>query len=106
MPSKLRRFEILLPLQFNDGRDIPSDWIAEAILEIVSHFGALSYETLSIEGQWNFEGVLYRDNLAKLVVDVEDNNNNRDWMRHFKARWKEKLEQLELWLISYEIDVE
>ena len=25
MSSKLRRFEVLLPLQFNDGRDVPAD---------------------------------------------------------------------------------
>jgi hypothetical protein len=33
MPNKLRRFEILLPLQFNDGRDIPADWLTDAIFE-------------------------------------------------------------------------
>ena len=49
MSSKLRRFEILLPLQFNDGREIPSDWLAEAVLEIVGQFGAASYETQKVE---------------------------------------------------------
>jgi len=50
MNSKLRRFEILLPLQFNDGRDIPPEWLAEAVLEIVENFGAASYETQKVEG--------------------------------------------------------
>ena len=45
MNSKLRRFEILLPLQFNDGREVPPEWLAEAVLEIVENFGAASYET-------------------------------------------------------------
>jgi nucleoside phosphorylase len=40
MSSKWRRFEVLLPLQFNDGREVPSDWLAEAVLEVVDHFGA------------------------------------------------------------------
>ena len=39
MSSNWRRFEVLLPLQFNDGREIPPDWLAEAVLEIVDHFG-------------------------------------------------------------------
>jgi len=38
MSSKWRRFEVLLPIQFNDGRDVPSEWLAEAVLEIVDHF--------------------------------------------------------------------
>jgi hypothetical protein len=106
MNNRLRRFEILLPLQFNDGRDIPSDWLAEAVLEIVENFGAASYETQKVEGHWRYQGVLYRDNLVKIVVDVPDTDENREWMRDYKRRWKEKLEQLELWLVSYTIDVD
>jgi hypothetical protein len=30
MSSRWRRFEVLLPLQFNDTRDVPSEWLAEA----------------------------------------------------------------------------
>jgi hypothetical protein len=59
-----------------------------------------------IEGRWTHEGIVYRDNNSKLVVDVEDTDENRQWLRDYKARWKEKLEQLELWLIRYKIDVE
>jgi hypothetical protein len=70
MKSKWRRFEVLLPLQFNDGRDVPSEWLAESVLEIADHFGASSYETQRVEGHWRNAGVIYRDNLVRLVVDV------------------------------------
>ena len=106
MNSKLRRFEILLPLQFNDGREIPPEWLAEAVLEIVENFGAASYETQKVEEHWRHQGVLYRDNLVKIVIDAADEESNREWMREYKARWKEKLEQLDLWLVSYTIDVD
>lgn len=106
MSSKLRRFEILLPLQFNDGRDISPELLAEAVLEIVEKFGAASYETQRVEGHWRHQEVLYRDSLAKVVVDVPDTEENRDWLRQFKTRWKEKLEQIDLWLVSYIIDVD
>lgn len=106
MNSKLRRFEILLPLQFNDGRDVPSDWLAEAVLEIADYFDAASYETQKVEGHWRHQGVLYRDNLVKIVADAPDEEANREWMREYKKRWKQKLEQLDLWLVSYTIDVD
>jgi hypothetical protein len=51
MSSKWRRFEVLLPLQFNDGSDVPAELLAAAVLEIVDHFGAVSYETQNVEGQ-------------------------------------------------------
>ena len=106
MSSRWRRFEVLLPLQFNDGREVPGEWLAEAILEIVDHFGAASYETQKVEGHWRHGGVLYRDNLVRIVVDVPDTAQHRQWMRDFKERWKGRLEQLELWLVSYRIEVE
>jgi hypothetical protein len=80
--------------------------LAEAVLEIVDRFGAASYETQKIEGQWRSGGLLYRDNLVKIVVDVFDVPDNRQWMKEFKDRWKTRLEQLDLWLVSYSIDID
>ena len=97
---------MLLPLQTNDGREVPPDVLSEAVIEIIEFFGAASFETQRIEGHWRSGGVLYRDDLVRLVVDVPDTNSNRQWMKEFKARWKERLEQLELWVISYRIELE
>ena len=106
MSSNWRRFEVLLPLQFNDGRDVPAEWVTEAVLQIVDHFGAASYETQKVEGHWRQGGILYRDTLVKLVVDSPDSLENRDWMKRFKDQWKARLEQLDLWLVSYPIEID
>jgi hypothetical protein len=93
-------------LQFNDGREVPPEWLAEAVLEVVDQFGAASYETQRVEGHWRHGGVMYRDNLVRLVVDIPDSSENRNWMKEFKVRWKAKLQQLELWVVSYRIEIE
>lgn len=51
MSSKWRRFEVLLPLQFNNARDVPAESLAEAVLEVVDRFGAASYETQKVVGR-------------------------------------------------------
>ena len=33
MSASFRRFEILLPLRFNDGKPVPDDLIAETLTE-------------------------------------------------------------------------
>lgn len=106
MSSKWRRYEVLLPLQFNDGRDVPSEWLVEAVLEIVGHFGAASYMPQNVEGHWSHGGVLYRDNLVRITVDTPDGEQGRQWMKEFKTRWMNRLDQLDLWLVSYPIDIE
>ncbi len=85
MSNKWRRYEVMLPLQFNDGREVPAGWLAEAVLEIVDHFGAASYETQKVEGHWRHGGVAYGDNLVKIIVDVPDIGRNRKWMRASRA---------------------
>lgn len=105
MSSRWRRFEVLLPLRFNDGREVPGEWLAEAVLEIVGEFGAASYETQRVEGHWRNSGIIYRDDLVRIVVDLPDTKQNVQWIKEFKGRWKARLEQLELWVISYRIEI-
>jgi dephospho-CoA kinase len=83
----------MLPLQFNDGREVAAEARAEAVLEILAGFGGASYEAQPIEGHWVHEGVHYRDNHAKLVADVRDLVKNRCWMKQFKQRWKNRLDR-------------
>jgi hypothetical protein len=59
-----------------------------------------------VEGHWRHSGILYRDDLVRVVVDVPDSAPNHQWMRQFKERWKARLEQVELWMVSYRIEVE
>ena len=97
---------MLLPLRFNDGSDVPEEWLVESTLEVVERFGAASHETQKVEGRWRHGGVLYRDELVRIVVDVDDMPENREWVRGFRARWNAKLEHFELWVVSYQLDVE
>jgi len=106
MSKKWRRFELLLPLQFNDGKVFPETWLPDAVLELVAQFGAASYETQTVQGQWRHEGILYQDELVRLFVDVPDLAKNRRWMKQFKERWRNKLKQIELWMVSYRVEVE
>jgi hypothetical protein len=90
MSSKWRRFEVLLPFQFNDGWDVPAEWLAEAVLEIVDHFGAAGSETQKLEGHWRQGSVVYRDDLVRLLVDVPETAPSRDWMRDSIAAGRSK----------------
>lgn len=85
---------------------MPRAWLVEAADEIMEHFGAASLERVKVEGRWLFQGKVYRDVSARLIVDVPDTLTNRRWMKKFKARWKKKLDQIELWMISYRIKLE
>ncbi len=103
--STLRRYEILLPLRFNNGQQVPSELVADTILKLRQHFGAVSWESQSIQGQWQHEGIIYRDDLARVFVDVADIVENRQFFVQFKEKVKADFQQLDIWLTSYPIDV-
>jgi len=106
MSRKSRRYEILFPTQFNDGRDVPQKLLGEATIELLAQFDAMSADTQHIQGSWRHNGTVYRDSLIKYVADIDDTVKNRDWMKEYKRRWKERLDQVEIWLLSFSIRIE
>ena len=103
--TALRRYEILLPSQFNDGRPIPSELIVETLLELEAKFDAVSCETQEIHGLWRLGGKRYKDVLARVFVDVQDTSENRQFFVAFKETLKVRFRQLDIWLTTYPIDV-
>ncbi len=72
-----RRYEILLPLRFNDGQTVPDSLLAETLLQLRERFGAVTWETQIIQGAWEHAGQLFRDDLMRVVIDVPDTEANR-----------------------------
>ena len=105
MSSLSRRFEILLPLRFNDGQPVPGEVIAELLLELRRRFGAVSSETQTILGMWEHEGSTYRDELARVFVDVPDIPESRQFFAEYKERLKTRLKQIDIWMTTYPIEV-
>ncbi len=103
--SALRRYEILLPLLFNDGTPVPEELLAETFIELRRKFGAASWETQVLRGTWEASGTVYQDNLTRFFVDVADAPEHREFFRSFKERLKARFNQLDVWITSHPIDV-
>lgn len=99
------RFELLLPLQFNDGRAVPHSLLAQTAAEIQSRFGGVSWEPQVIEGLWRQGGVEYRDRLNRIFVDAEDTPENRQFFVELKSLLKTRFQQLDIWLTVHPIEI-
>ena len=105
MSTSFRRFEILLPLRFNDGRAVPDELVADTILELREQFGAVSCETQTIRGVWTHNAEVYRDELIRVFVDAPDTVESKSFFVAFKERLKTAFDQLEIWMTTYPIEV-
>src|SRR6266536_3094290 len=101
----LRRYEILVPLLFNDGRPVPESLLAQTFAELRARFGAASWETQTARGAWEHEGDVYQDNLTRFFVDVTDLPEHRAFFQEFKKELKIRFQQLEIWITSHPLDV-
>ena len=80
MSETFRRFEILLPLRFNDGQLVPDELIADTLLELRTQFGAVSSETQTIRGVWQHENQVFRGDLIRVFVDARDLPEVREFL--------------------------
>ena len=62
------RFEILLPLFYNDGRPIEREKFVETDDELVRLFGAVSTDSVVVRGLWLYQSTLYHDQLLRGVL--------------------------------------
>ena len=105
MPKSYRRYELLLPTNFNDGAAVPNEIVGETLLEIRRQFGAVSSDTQHVEGHWEFEGRVYRDHSIRVFVDVPDTPENQQFFIDFKERLKASFQQIDIWMTTYPLDV-
>jgi hypothetical protein len=101
--SALRRYEILLPRRFNDRTAVPDELLADTATELREHFGAMSWETQIIRGEWDHEGVIFRDELIRLVVDAPRTPEAHRFFVDFKEKLKARFRQIEMWITWFDI---
>lgn len=91
------RFEIPLPLFYNDGRSIEPEKFLEADDEIVRRFGASSTDTVVVRGRLLYQSTLYQDQLIRVRIDVEDAPENWQSAREMKETLKMNFAQVVYW---------
>jgi hypothetical protein len=103
-----RRYEILLPAEFNDGRlvaDACPLCIPDSLTEVIDTFGAFTFRPDAALGSWAMGDRRYDDRLFALIVDVDDTVEHRAWIAHLKCHLLQRFEQLEIYVTSYPIEV-
>ena len=100
-----RRYEILLPLTHNDNRPVSAEKFYETRNELVSRFGAVSVAPGSVLGEWVHEHQRYEDESLRLVIDVADTSESREFFIEFKQTLCQRFEQIEIYIVSYSIEV-
>ncbi len=102
---KLRRYEILLPLLYNDGAKIEKEKFLITNEDLLNKFGATTTDTTMIVGRWLFQNQLFEDKLMRIIIDAPADGDHEDFLKQYKEVLKERFKQIDIWITSYEINV-
>jgi hypothetical protein len=100
----MKKYEIYLPLKYNDGKEIEAAKFKKIREELIAAFGALTVSSLSApyQGLWNYGGVEFIDDIIKVEVITIDDPTADGFFREFKERLKTLLRQIDI-LITVQI---
>jgi hypothetical protein len=101
----MRRYEILLPLAYNDGRPVEKSKFLQTCRDIVARFQAVSFDLSPRGGIWEYEGRTYEDESAKVTCDVPRGRKSRVFFVRLKETLKERFQQIEIWIVAFDIEV-
>ena len=103
-PARTKRYEILLPLTYNDGTPIEPEKFDHTREELCERFGGITQDTVRVIGTWKYGGTRYQDELFRILLDTTDRSADR-FIRSQKEVWKERFQQIDIWITASEIEI-
>src|SRR5436190_19879809 len=100
-----KRYEILLPTRYNDGVPVEEEKFTRTRKDLVAEFGAVTWHPERLQGTWSHGGKVFEDTLIKVVIDLENTPHVQEFFRQLKNTLKERFRQLEIWIVSYPIEI-
>ena len=100
----MKKYEIYLPLKYNDGREIEPEKIKQIREELIDVFGALtvSSQAAPYQGRWKYGGVDFIDDIIKIEIIAGDDRKTESFLRRYKEHLKRILQQIDI-LITAQI---
>lgn len=101
----MKRYEIYLPLKYNDGKDVEAAKIKQIREELIARFGALTVSSLSApyQGSWKYGGVEFIDDIIKFEIITMDDRKTEAFFKRFKVRLKKLLLQIDILITVQDI---
>ena len=106
MMVSYKRYEILVPLRYNDGSPVEQEKFTQTQEELLHQFSGLTVEFVPVVGYWTgLAMAVVEDELVRLAVDVPDTPENRRFFVEWKGKLKERFRQLDIWIVGIPLDI-
>jgi hypothetical protein len=67
-----RRYEVILPTRYNDGAPVEPEKFQVTYEEVISEFGAVTWQPETLKGIWTHAGQRFEEANVRFFVDVAE----------------------------------
>ena len=101
----MKKYEVYLPLKYNDGKEIEAEKFKRIREELISRFGALTVSSISApyQGTWKYGGVEFVDDIIKIEIIATDDRSTKKFLKNFKPQLIESLQQIDILITVQDI---
>ena len=98
----MRKYDIYLPLKYNDGSEVEPEKLEEIQQQLMAVFGALTVSPLSapLQGTWRYGGVEFVDDIFRIEIITDEEIY---FFKNFKRQLKRTLRQLDILITVQDI---
>ena len=92
----MTKYEIYLPLKYNEGNEIEPEKLEEIQQQLLAAFGSMTVSSLSapLQGTWRYGGVEFVDDILRIEIITKEDSNH--FFKRFKRQLKRALRQLDI----------
>ena len=101
----MKKYEIYLPLKYNDGKEVEPLKLKQICERLVAVFGAITVSSLSApyQGKWRYGGVEFIDDIIRIEIITEGDLRSNHFFRNFKQHLKRTLRQFDILITVQDI---
>jgi hypothetical protein len=94
----MKKYEIYLPLRYNDGTEIEPEKLDHIRERLVAVFGAVTVSPLSApyRGTWRYGGVQFVDDIVRFEIIAKQEFHSNLFFKSFKEQLKRTLRQFDI----------
>ena len=102
----MKKYEIYLPLKYNDGQEIEPEKLKQIRQQLVAVFGAVTASSLSapFHGTWRYGGVEFVDDIIRFEIITEEDFRSNLFFKRFKQQLKRTLRQFDILITVQNIE--
>ncbi|HEX6043619.1 MAG TPA: hypothetical protein VFZ22_03965 [Pyrinomonadaceae bacterium] len=102
----MKKYEIYLPLKYNDGQEIEPEKLKQIRQQLIAVFGAITVSSLTapFQGTWRYGGVEFVDDIIRFEIITEQDFRANVFFKSFKNQLKRTLRQFDILITVQEIE--